>query len=361
MHSRKLYTKLFAIFFTGLAIRVLVGLQGIHGTDILAHVEGARSFLLTGSPYCLANYSYPPLYSAIQSIGIIIFGWNVIGYKFASILFDSLLTIAIFFVVRRFTGDENLAIASSLLWALNPLAIVASAWYGLFDSIPALLSMLSIYTLSNLGAALSALLLSLAIVAKTYPLIYLPPNIAFLKSVDIKKALGYFAIVAVVSLCIEYMLSFKCFERSLQNQFLFHIERLDKGLSLMPRIQYMSIASMVISMVAGLFIQRFLADKGTSKDMALAISAAFSTVLLVMLNPFIYPHYVIWFSPMVLAVFMILYKHRGIWISALYTLVLSAIGLLYWRFYRDTFIVLTDSIALYATILSMLMMTKRFW
>jgi len=109
-----------SMFVVALTIRLVIALQGIHGTDILAHIEGAKSLLLTGSPYCAAQYVYPPLYSALQLSSILAFGWNLLGYKFMPVLFDSATSLMMYVAVRKFTRSERLALASQALWALNP-------------------------------------------------------------------------------------------------------------------------------------------------------------------------------------------------------------------------------------------------
>ncbi|MEM1896654.1 MAG: hypothetical protein QXK54_06910 [Ignisphaera sp.] len=110
----------------------------MHGTDILFHVESVRSLILTGSPYCLANYNYPPLYAYLQLIDILAIGWNTLGYKIMRILFDVALSILIYVTLRSLGVDERVSIVIQSLWCFNPLAIVTSSWYGLFDSIPTL-------------------------------------------------------------------------------------------------------------------------------------------------------------------------------------------------------------------------------
>jgi 4-amino-4-deoxy-L-arabinose transferase-like glycosyltransferase len=106
------------LLLLALVIRIAIAVQGIHGTDVLAHVNGTRSLLLTGSPYCRAYYNYPPLYSVIQLPTILMFGWNSLGYKFMPVLFDTLLSIALYMAVKRVVGSEKLALAVQLLLGL---------------------------------------------------------------------------------------------------------------------------------------------------------------------------------------------------------------------------------------------------
>lgn len=83
----------------GLVIRLFIASMGIHGTDILFHIAGVRSLLETGSPYCNATYTYPPFYSVMQLIGIMILGWNVFGYKVMTTLFDVFISLVLYFYI----------------------------------------------------------------------------------------------------------------------------------------------------------------------------------------------------------------------------------------------------------------------
>ncbi|MCC6016869.1 MAG: hypothetical protein LM582_07495 [Desulfurococcaceae archaeon] len=63
-----------ALLIVSFMLRLAIAVQGIHGTDVIAHVNGSRSLLLTGSPYCIASYNYPLLYSVLQLASILVFG-----------------------------------------------------------------------------------------------------------------------------------------------------------------------------------------------------------------------------------------------------------------------------------------------
>jgi 4-amino-4-deoxy-L-arabinose transferase-like glycosyltransferase len=342
------------LLLLALVIRIAIAVQGIHGTDVLAHVNGTRSLLLTGSPYCRAYYNYPPLYSVIQLPTILMFGWNSLGYKFMPVLFDTLLSIALYMAVKRVAGSEKLALAVQLLWVFNPLAIVASAWYGLFDSIPTLFALTSLLALMDGRSTISAILVALGIVTKVFPALYLIPQALYPGIKRLKDFARYVVIAVVVSLALWLALSAKCFSNALEYQLGFHLQRIDKGLSLAPYAPYSAILSLAIPTTI-LTIVALRLRKGFLNNKQYLIVTALCTVLLVALNPFIYPHYLIWFLPLSIIALVQGYREKGVVIAVAITLVLSAISLTYWKFYKVEAIVSVLRITLYTTLVMMLL------
>lgn len=334
----KIYFKPFIIALIGLIVRMLIGVEGIHGTDILFHVEGVRSVLITGSPYCLSVYNYPPLYAYLQLIGITVIGWNPLGYKFMPILFDTALSILIYLTLRNLGVNEKQSIIVQTLWCFNPLAIVASSWYGLFDSIPTLFALLSILFIVKQKFIASALILSLGIATKVFPAVLLPINIfaLYTKSRG-KRSLIYKYLVTVflAVTVIELLTTFKCVSDAVKDQLLFHIERTDKGLSITPLYPYSSAFSLIIAMIFPLaFLLRV--KPAIFSDSDIYTISAIASMFLVIVNPFVYPHYMIWFLPLVLVALTIILSSTVKVLALNLTLILmfSAIGLVYWKCYK---------------------------
>ena len=346
-----------ALLIVSLMLRLAIAVQGIHGTDVIAHVNGSRSLLLTGSPYCIASYNYPPLYSVLQLASILVFGWNPLGYKFMPILFDSLLSIAIYFAVKMFTGSRRLAIASQILWIFNPLAFVASAWYGLFDSIPALFTLTSILVLTISRNIASASMLAQGIVSKVYPLLYLLPQALNPSNRKLKDIVTYIAVAVTISVAVEVVLSIKCFWKALEYQLSFHLQRIDRGLSLAPYTPYSSIASLSIPTAILTIIAYLMRIRGRYNAENYFAWASTCTALTIALNPFIYPHYLIWLLPLALIYIICRFEEKGIAVALLYILIFSAIGIAYWKFYRVSSIVTILSISLYTALASLILTT----
>lgn len=99
----------------------------------------------------------------------------VVWVKLLPVLVDVAITAVIFFVVTRLGKTVKDAVLLSLFYALNPVAILVSAYHGQFDAIPLLLMLLSwafYYFGQRLG--FSALALGFAVLNKTWPVVMLP-------------------------------------------------------------------------------------------------------------------------------------------------------------------------------------------
>lgn len=339
------YFKPLSIAFIGFVIRLVIGVEGVHGTDILFHIKGVESVLLLGSPYCLATYNYPPLYAYIQLIGIVIVGWNTLGYKLMVILFDVALSIVIYTIVSSLGVGEKLSLITQALWCFNPIAIVASSWYGLFDSIPSLFSLLSILLITRRKYIASALVLSFGILTKIFPIIFLPVNIfvLFTKGGKRRDVGIYLTTLLSVIVLVELLATFRCLDDAIKDQFLFHIERVDKGLSLTPWYPYSSSLSVVITMAFSLILLLKLKQTKFNNSYIYLVSAITSTTLIIV-NPFVYPHYLIWSLPLTL-IALVIALHNKVKVSTIFKvslaliLIFSTICLGYWKFYKVHLIV----------------------
>jgi dolichol-phosphate mannosyltransferase len=339
-----------SMFVVALTIRLVIALQGIHGTDILAHIEGAKSLLLTGSPYCAAQYVYPPLYAALQLSSILAFGWNLLGYKFMPVLFDSATSLAMYVAVRKFTRSERLSLASQALWALNPLAVVASAWYGLFDSIPTLFALASLLALLSSRPLASASLLALGVTSKVFPAAYLLPQALHPRNERLKDVAKYVAVATAVSLVVWLALSARCLGRALELQLRTHLERLDKGLSLAPCTPYSSIMTLAVPTLVLTMATAWMRVRGGFRDEDYLGWAAMCTALMIALSSFVYPHYLIWPLPLATIYLVCRFGRRGVVLAAIYTMAFSAIGMAYWRYYKVATVVSSLGAALYAAL-----------
>jgi hypothetical protein len=99
--------------------------------------------------------------------------------KWPAILADLGLTALMFRTVQRTDKLGTQATAIGLLYALNPVSILVSAYHGQFDAIPTLFLALSwyfwhFYADWQRQIGLSALCLGFAILDKTWPILFLP-------------------------------------------------------------------------------------------------------------------------------------------------------------------------------------------
>jgi len=101
--------------------------------------------------------------------------------KIPFLISDLLVAILLYKMIEESAGNQNLAFKASALWFLNPYLIWISSGWGMFDSIPALLSLASLYLLLKKRIALSSVSLAAAVAYKLYPLLFLVPTAFYLR------------------------------------------------------------------------------------------------------------------------------------------------------------------------------------
>ena len=96
-----------------------------------------------------------------------------------------------------FTAVRHTAVTHTLLFALNPISILITAYHGQFDSITLYLLLLA-WTFTHFGQRhnYSALALGLAVLSKTWPIVFLP--IVWLRLRDNKERGLYTAVTLAV-------------------------------------------------------------------------------------------------------------------------------------------------------------------
>ncbi len=100
--------------------------------------------------------------------------------KFPFLISDILVAILLYKIVGELTRNKGLAEKAALLWFLNPLVIWISAGWGMWDSIPALLSLASLFFILKKKIALSAITLSLGVASKLYPILFVVPILIYI-------------------------------------------------------------------------------------------------------------------------------------------------------------------------------------
>jgi len=125
----------------------------------------------------------------------------IFAIKGVPILADLALTALIFYVILRSGKSARDAFVRSLLYALNPVSVLVSAYHGQFDAVPALLLALSwcFWRFDNAttrGLLLSALALGFAVLDKTWPALFLP--IVLLRLRSVRKSITYGLVTVAV-------------------------------------------------------------------------------------------------------------------------------------------------------------------
>ena len=104
--------------------------------------------------------------------------------KLPLLVSDTLAALLLYKIVNKLSGNRGLAEKAALLWFLNPYLIWISATWGMWDSMAAMFSLLSLYFLIDRRLTLSAICLVLGAVTKLYPLMFLLPVTFYLMRSD---------------------------------------------------------------------------------------------------------------------------------------------------------------------------------
>ncbi len=99
--------------------------------------------------------------------------------KILPIIADVGIVRLVYGAAQAQSGDRAAAFRLGLLYAFNPISILIVSYHGQFDSIPVFFSLAAAYTLQyrrlgRFSPAAAGLLLGLAILDKTWPVIFLP-------------------------------------------------------------------------------------------------------------------------------------------------------------------------------------------
>lgn len=128
-----------------------------------------------------AALDFYPAYN-VQVVPGLLFNFVV---KLPFLISDVLLALLLYKIVNALTSNKGLAEKATLLWFLNPFVIWVSAGWGMWDTLPALFSLVTFYFLLKKKYALSGVALSIGVALKLYPLLFLVPIIFYLYKTDI--------------------------------------------------------------------------------------------------------------------------------------------------------------------------------
>jgi len=101
--------------------------------------------------------------------------------KIPFLISDLVVAILLYKIIADVTSNRTSASRASALWFLNPYLIWISSGWGMFDSIPALLSLASFYLLLKKKIGLSSASLAGAVAYKLYPLLFLVPTAFYIR------------------------------------------------------------------------------------------------------------------------------------------------------------------------------------
>lgn len=95
--------------------------------------------------------------------------------KLPLIAADLIVALLVYKLVMRHLSDERLAVSASALWFLNPLTIWVSSGWGMFDTFPALFTILGLYLVLDKRFVYAGISVALAIAMKYYGIVIVFP------------------------------------------------------------------------------------------------------------------------------------------------------------------------------------------
>lgn len=197
-------------------------LPGGAGYDIDSFRRVAETFLRGEGVYSssLVAGRHPYLPFQVYLIGAAMWVSQKAGLPFVfaikgvPILADLALTALIFRAVLRSGESITEAFVRSLLYALNPVSVLVSAYHGQFDAVPAFLLALAWYfwrfdSATTRGLLLSALALGLAVLDKSWPALFLPIVLLRLKSMRRRVTYGLITVAVPMAFTALYIVAFR--------------------------------------------------------------------------------------------------------------------------------------------------------
>ncbi|MBE3115800.1 hypothetical protein IMZ68_01215, partial [Candidatus Bathyarchaeota archaeon] len=231
--------KLATILFVGIVARVVLMPISAHPFDVYAWYNISSNILQNGP---LTLQGFPPLWYHYMMIPVAYsYGWlsgvfssgaipmsslpsalnfypayniqYVPGLLFNSVvkipflISDVAIAFLLYKIVEELTHSKGLAEKAAFLWFLNPFVIWISAGWGMWDTLPALFSLVAFFFLLRKKYALSAVFLSLGVASKMYPALFLVPiAIYLLKSSPVgakwKNCLQFFSVFTITSVLL---------------------------------------------------------------------------------------------------------------------------------------------------------------
>jgi Gpi18-like mannosyltransferase len=226
--------------------------------------------------------------------------------KIPLILSDVLVTTLLFKIVKSEWQNEKIAILVAALWFLNPIVIWVSSGWGMFDTLPALFTVLSLYFVLDGRYSYSMLSLAGSTLLKFYAIVIFVPLIFIIWRKAGPRAVWtsliptvILAIIASLPLfLISNPLSFISTSPLTASQY--------AGLSIWTSL-WLTVSHPDISILADVLIVTslfgiyfFLAKNGSRIEDALTSGTCFfliPVIVLLMFYKFVGENYIVWLIP----------------------------------------------------------------
>lgn len=209
-----LFSSVNTLLILGLIVRLLPAAFTAHPLDIESWKTVGAAIYSGQNPYALPAFGlvYPPLWGFICGMAYAIYAstQSALVFNFVIKLPIILADLALATNIRKFvsarTGNEKAAKEGMVLYLFNPVAIILSGIWGMFDSIPVFLVLLSAIFLFNRQYVKSSVVLGIAIAFKGfYPAMLLPFFVYVVSKAEgeIREAFKYLVISVLVPFIIS--------------------------------------------------------------------------------------------------------------------------------------------------------------
>lgn len=297
----------------GLLIRLLPAAFTAHPTDMQAWKTIGAAIYSGQNPYTLPAFGlvYPPLWGLICSAVYAIylptqnpFVFNLL-IKLPIIAVDIAMAKTIETVILTNTKNQSTARVAMALYLFNPMTIILSSFWGMFDAIPAFLVLLSMIFLNRKQYLKSSLALGVGIAFKgAYPALLLPLfSYTIMKTEGRGKTLGYLASSLLVPVIVSMPFIVANASSYVNMTAAYHIQTQLSNLTYWLPIRFVfyqsqatiSAISLAVFITAFITIYAYVLKKADPKliarNMVLVILAFYLT------SPTVNEQYIVWLLP----------------------------------------------------------------
>ncbi|MHA1834572.1 MAG: hypothetical protein ACTSV7_11360 [Candidatus Baldrarchaeia archaeon] len=200
----------------GFIVRFLVSPLFAHYYDVNFFVSAGKMLYYQGIITFFIDWWYP-VYSYLMFVGfyfpVYLFTDDIFFFgqpftllekffvKLPSNISDLFIAYILFLIMKK-SGKERYAFPVALLYWLNPLTILVSSVWGMFDSVSVVFALLGVYHFSNGRYLLSAFELGVGFGVKLHPIVLLPLFLLLLwreGRIRMVKFLSVFSVPAALS------------------------------------------------------------------------------------------------------------------------------------------------------------------
>lgn len=154
-------------------------------------------------------YPYPPVWMIVEVLAAQVADMLKGSYSLLvrlPIVFADLLIIALLAAWQARERNTRW-LSAAFLYAINPVALIVTCLHGQFDAIPIALLLLALFLLAfNYRTAYGGIALAFAIAVKSFPVLFLPIMVAYIRGWRERVWLAGLALAPVALLLLPYLI-----------------------------------------------------------------------------------------------------------------------------------------------------------